>query len=183
MALDSTTKNFLDDMRKSKAAGGAKGERVERKTVEKTDQVNSKDREKAEQPSPPAAKKIGDKWVQPVWDEDEFEWKFPGDVEKQEKKEEKAASKKASREFTNFGNKGNSDKKKSDDDEDDAPEEKAEAKQDKKADKSEKTKEKSEKTETRAARTSGKLTGVEALLDHFADIVADRVIAKLQDQA
>jgi hypothetical protein len=39
--------------------------------------------------------KVGGGWVQAVWDEDEFEWKFPKGTEKAQKAEELAAAKKA----------------------------------------------------------------------------------------
>ena len=101
--MSGKTESFLSGLkdRKKKRSGGkgkseskkAKERKVDVEDVEEAQQVNPGEREEAQQPPPPNPKKVGNEWIQPVWNPDAWEWEYPEGTEKAEKAE-KAAKKK-----------------------------------------------------------------------------------------
>lgn len=85
---DRTTSDFMKEM-KNRRDKNSSGRKIDIDSTESVP-VNSSDRDEAEQPPPPNAKKINGEWVQPQWDKVEFEWVFP---EEEKPKKKKKASK------------------------------------------------------------------------------------------
>lgn len=111
---DKTNTDLLKSLRSRKkknnaaAAPAASTEKKEEDKAEaSTDKVNSSDRSSAP-PPPPEAREVGDQWFQPVWDNTDWEWKFPEEYHKAleaaedaKKVEEKAAKDAAKKKPTN----------------------------------------------------------------------------------
>lgn len=95
------TNKFLADLKaRNKARGGGTPERekkkareIDVKNVTEANKVNPPERDTARQPPPPDPKNVGGKWIQPVWDEAAWEWLFPEGTDKAEKAAAKAAEK------------------------------------------------------------------------------------------
>jgi len=89
--MSNKTESFLAGLKKKKNKGGssAKAAReIDVKSVDKARKVNPPERDTAKPPPSPAPKKVGEKYIQPTWNEAEWKWEFPKE-EKTEKKGKK----------------------------------------------------------------------------------------------
>lgn len=172
-----TTDEFLEFLAKRKEkATGKKSKRREEvidiDDVEEADVINSPDRDTAEMPGPPPAKKVGKTWIHPVFDEEAWEWVWPEGTEEKEKAEmakKKSKDKKKGRRsaadiLKDVGKKDKKKSKKRQEEEEEPDDEEEEEPEDEDEDEDEDESEE----------------GEDDLLDRFVDLLADRIAQRLK---
>lgn len=194
---EKSTDDFLKSLqaRKEKSTGKKTQRRsdvIQVDDVEEADVINSGDREVAERPGPPPAKQVGNEWIQPIWDEEAWDWYFPEGTEEKEKAQmakKKTKSKKKKKKGSGSRRSASDilagvkskkkkkkdtkkDKRRREEEEEEEPEdEEEEGDEEEEEDEGDEEEEEAEEEEGSEA---------DELMDRFADLLADKIADRLK---
>lgn len=188
-----STDDFLKylEARKAKSTGEKQKHRskvIQVDDVEEADVINSSDREVAKRPGPPPAKQVGNEWIQPIWDEEAWEWKFPEGTEEKEKVQMAKKKTKSKKKKKGSGSRrsasdilaGVKSKKKKDTKKNkrrrDEEDEEEDLEDEEESDEEEEEDEGDEEEEAEEEEGSD----ADELMDRFADLLADKIADRLK---